>query len=130
MSKCQDNLAHYTVTGPEMIDYEYIDGVSMGIPHPYTPWTELLAPNSRAAIKAAIHEPEFKEWVQEARADGVNPFKGLKAERFLCSHGTCLGCLEVCAECEIELKAWLEADNMSRDIPELGSHGVDTEAVS
>ncbi len=67
-----------------------------------------LAKNAKDAIRQAVKDPEFSEWVKEARGDGHPPFKGLKAELALCSHGKCWGCEEdVCTECEQEGDDWL-----------------------
>lgn len=101
MSKCQDNMRHYEVIAPEITTYEYFDGFE-GNPEPYYCWVELLAHNAKEAVALAVKHPDFKEWVSEARSDGINPYQGVKAKLFRCDHGTCLGCEDECPLCIAE----------------------------
>ena len=78
-----------------------------GPPEPFLCWGLYLARNKRDAIKQAVADPAFDEWVREARGDRVPPFKGLKATLAICPHGCCWGCDHGCAECDREGENWL-----------------------
>jgi hypothetical protein len=93
MIKCHDNLSHYSVLAPEIVTYEYFEGY-LGAPEYWHPWVSVLAQNAKQAMSLAMKTDEFKEWLQEARSDGINPFKGVKATLFRCEHNFCWGCLE------------------------------------
>ena len=100
---------HYEVLSPEVEMY----GGSWDPPEPpecgrY--WALLLAANAREAICAAVKLPEFKRWVSDARADGVPPWKGLRAQLARCEHGSCWGCWDEdeepgCPECKASAEA-------------------------
>lgn len=107
MKKCQGNLTHYSVTSPEITTYDYIDEY-LAVPETGCRWTEVLAQNARQAKVLALKTEEFKDWVDEARSDGINPFKGMKAESFICHHGTCFGCEEECQKCLDELEGMVK----------------------
>lgn len=98
MKKCIGNKTHYSVSSPEITTYEYFEW-GQGNPETYSCWTETLATNAKEAVALAVKMADFKEWVTEARSDGINPYKGVKAQRFVCEHGTCLGCNDECDAC-------------------------------
>ena len=83
-------MRHYEVVSPEMCDYSMYEPSE-----PFLCWGLYLARNKRDAIKQAVADPAFDEWVREARGDRVPPFKGLKATLAICSHGCCWGCAVV-----------------------------------
>jgi len=108
---CGKNGRHYEVISPEMVEYHQ----SWDPPEPpdyYRCWGLYLAPNAKAAKAMAVKDPEFREWVTEARVDGVPPFKGLEARRTLCEHGVCWGCGDQgedsfgCPECDKAAEIW------------------------
>lgn len=74
-------------------------------------WALVKAPNARTAKILALKTDEFKEWVNEARGDNINPFKGVKANLTLCEHGNCWGCDEGCEECHLEWEAQLQIES-------------------
>lgn len=47
----------------------------------------------------AVKDEGFRDWVQEQRAGGEPPFRGLSATLALCEHGVCWGCGEPCQAC-------------------------------
>lgn len=94
---------HYEVISPWMT--HYYGGYEP--PESGCCWALVKAYSAKEAIKQAIKLPEFKDWVQEARSDAINPFKGVKAKRTLCEHGNCWGCDDNCEECNIEFEAYM-----------------------
>lgn len=81
------------VTSPEITIHYYMEP-----PETYRCFAIVEADTNRAAMIAACRLPDFKEWVDQARGDGVPPYKGLKVDRCLCEHGNCWGCDE-CQRC-------------------------------
>lgn len=96
---------HYEVWSPEWEVWSSYEPVEVG-----RAWVVVMAPNAKAAKSLALRTTEFKEWNREARSDGTTPFKGVKARRFVCPHGTCWGC-EECSRCLEESDA--EAERVS-----------------
>ncbi len=113
VSSCVRGAAqrHYEVISPEMTHYEY-----MGPPELFRCWGVYLAKNAKDAIRQAVADPEFREWVVEQRASREPPFKGLKAFRTLCDHGVCWGCVpdldetSNCPECR---EQWAAEDEQA-----------------
>ncbi len=105
---CEDGERHYQVLSPEMCSYPMYEPAE-----PFRCWGIYLAKNAKDAIRQAVADEAFREWVQEARGDHVPPFKGLKATRTLCEHGRCWACecddddVPTCPECTA---AWAERD--------------------
>lgn len=96
---CAEGKTHYSVTSPEMSS-----GYSgYGPPEYGCDWALVLASNKREArlfaVKGAIEDGDFQEWVSYARADGINPFSGVKVEPSVCEHGVCWGCEQSCISC-------------------------------
>lgn len=87
MNKCKGNLAHYEVVSPTMTSGGYMEP-----PEPFCCYGLYLARNSGAAKQEAVKDPEFSDWVTEARGDGVPPFKGLAVRLARCEHGNCWAC--------------------------------------
>lgn len=78
-------------------------------PEPWQAWAIVEADTKREAMIVACRLPEFREWVDEQRGDGVPPYKGLKVERCICEHGVCWGCEDYCDTCVAEhdaLEGW------------------------
>lgn len=101
------DLRHYEVVSPEMTSYP-----CMAPPETFRCGGVYLARNAKDAIRQAVADPEFKEWVDEQRANREPPFKGLKAKRALCEHGACWGCAtgDETTNCPTCLKAWAAED--------------------
>ena len=102
---CQAGKRHYEVVSPPMVFYPY-----NGPPEEDACWGFYLAKNAKDAIRQAVADPAFSEWVNEQRADNQPPFKGLKASRTLCEHDVCWGCgaadNPICPECQNSLDEW------------------------
>lgn len=102
MTTCDEfGNKHYSVTSGSI----YFPPILYENPEPgyeYCCWGQYLAKDASQAKVMAYKDKEFQPWVREQRGDGKNPFSGMKAVRFICEHGTCLGCNEVCPTCEIE----------------------------
>ena len=78
---------------------------------------EVVARTRREARQKAVKTKEFERWVADARGDGHPPFAGLTVTPSTCEHGTCWGCVEVCAECEAQWAAEMEAENNDSSSP-------------
>lgn len=95
-------MPHYMVVSPDTKRW------SGGYPYEYEACVAFVdAPTKAKAKAAALRTVEFARWL------GVcdNPFKGLKVEVTLCSHGRCWcdECIKANGECP-ECKAKLDAD--------------------
>lgn len=104
---CQTGKRHYEVVSPSMVFHP-----SYGLSDSLVCWGFYLAKNAKDAIRQAVADPAFSEWVNEQRADNQPPFRGLKASLTLCEHGVCWEC-EPCSQCRAEddwkeffLEAW------------------------
>ena len=103
-------MRHYQVISPSMWYYEW-----NAPSDDFQCWGYYLAKNAKDAIRQAVADKEaFGEWVNEQRASGQPPFKGLKASLCLCPHGVCWGCIDSdgrtnCPECEKAFQAEDEA---------------------
>ena len=67
-----------------MVTYYWMDPPDYGVC-----WGVYLVHNAREAIQTAVADPEFHDWVADARGDDIPPFKGLRAKLWRCSHGVC-----------------------------------------
>ena len=105
MSSCAESKRHYQVVSPEMRYYPY-----NGPPEPFVCFGFYLAENAKDAIRQAVADEAFIEWVTDARADRVPPFKGLKASLARCEHGVCWGCEngDEMTSCGLCREAWDE----------------------
>ena len=95
---------HWWVESPEWEeDLRLLDGCS----GPYE-WARdavcVEAPTKRAAVAAGLRL--MREWPKRARADGVNPYIGIKALPAACPHGACsCDLVEDCPSWSDECKA-------------------------
>jgi hypothetical protein len=96
----QKELNHYWVHSPEMEHIEPILEDGSGPMEYFCCCTSVKAPTKRDAILRSLRSPEMMEWVKYQRADGRNPFSGVKAESARCIHGVC-SCEECNDECPI-----------------------------
>ena len=69
-------MSRWLVYSPEM----ETAGDSLDPPEPFADCVDVEAPNKRAAILRGVKL--MQNWPQEQRADGHNPFRGVKAERY------------------------------------------------
>jgi len=71
-------IRDYLVVSPEMTfgGYGGLEPPEVGCAA-----VEVQAPSARPAIIMALQSREFREWVQQQRSDGVNPFTGVRAIR-------------------------------------------------
>jgi len=105
-------MRHYEVVSPEVPDYRHSWNEP---PEPSRCGGIFLAENARSAIRQAVADEAFLDWVSMARGDGVPPFKGLKATRTLCEHGVCWGCAgdDEATNCPACQEAWDREDEES-----------------
>lgn len=119
MERCDNKgLCHYLV---ESVTVE-IGGSYLEPPEPTCFVDLVLAPNARRAKVLALQgcgtwEENWSRWRREVA--GCNPYSGLKASRYLCEHGTCMGCWPIpdetdpwgigCEECRKNAEALDEA---------------------
>jgi hypothetical protein len=88
-------MRHYTVTSPSFTEH-----YSFEPPETVLCYAEVFASSKRDAMKQAIKQPYFSEWVKYARSNCVVPFKGLIVELAICRHGQCWICVDHCDSCE------------------------------
>lgn len=99
-------MAWYEVISPEVKTY---DGGGFEPSEYGRHYVLIEAKSKREALQLAVASPQMSGWVKEARSDGMNPFKGLKAYEAVCPHGLCWVYGNNCPECE-ELMKQLEED--------------------
>lgn len=100
-------MKHYQVISPVITIYSF-DPYEP--PDKYQCWNYYLAKNAKDAIRQAVADEAFREWVEEQRTSNEPPFKSLKASLCLCEHGVCWACNNAdertnCEECEKAMQA-------------------------
>jgi hypothetical protein len=105
-------LRHYEVFSPEMLTTSFYEPSD-----PFRCWGVYLARSAKRARVLATQDKEFAEWVREARADRVPPFKGVTVRLARCEHGVCWACHSSatstgCEACDAEIREREREDGM------------------
>ena len=95
----ENKLRHYEVLSGEMSEGGMYEPPEVG-----RLWACLLAPNGTKAKAAALRLPDWQRWRGWA---SDNPFVEVTAKRFVCEHGSCIGCWPAdgtcgCPDCAVD----------------------------
>lgn len=98
----------YFVVSPEVpIAEDVIAGSTLYLDGCYV--VEVRASSKREALRIGVQSGEFRDWVHDARADGRNPWSGVRVEHPTCKHHDCCCAFdEGCPECAAEWDAECE----------------------